>query len=131
MNDDGTKRLFQYRMTHKENSISEVTYMYAAVNILFSLFLTLVSTCARGIASIGNCLCIGTSEGSILVFSFKIDEGVEFHQQLSKHEYSITDLAASEDGYLASGDEQGYVVIWSDPTASQTQDVIAEIKKDG
>ena len=56
---------------------------------------------------------------------------MEFRQQLSKHEYSITSLAASEDGYLASGDEQGYVVIWSDPTASQTQDVIAEIKKDG
>ena len=55
---------------------------------------------------------------------------MEFRQQLTKHEYSIACLAANEDGYLASGDEQGCVVIWRDPTASRTQDVIAEIIKD-
>ena len=73
-------------------------------------------SCVRGVTSIGNSICIGSSEGHILVFSIKDEEGVEFQQQLEgAHETPITCLASCKDGRVASGDEKGMVVIWKDP----------------
>ena len=73
--------------------------------------------CTQGITAVGNSLCIGTSEGSVLVFSMK-EEGVEFQQQLDGHQAPVTCMASSIDGRMASGDETGGVLVWSDPVRS-------------
>ena len=73
----------------------------------------------KGIASVGNSICIGSSEGHILVFSIKDEQGIEYQQQLQGHNDPITCLCSSRDGKLASGDERGRVVIWNDPVRAR------------
>ena len=86
-----------------------------------------VPMCARGIACMGNSVCIGTSDGTILVFTISEEKGVEYRQQLGSSKGSshpISCLAISDDGRLASGDESGRVIIWRDP--SRTSDIMSQ-----
>ena len=87
--------------------------------------------CARGIACVGNSICIGTSDGSILVFTISEEKGVEYRQQLDNKDgpsLPISCLAVSDDNRLASGDENGCVTIWRDP--AKTSDITSQIKTD-
>jgi WD40 repeat protein len=71
-----------------------------------------------------------------LIFTVREGKEVEFHQQLNIHvkatgdEVPITCLSADEDGRLASGNERGGVIIWRDPSASRTQEILAFIRCD-
>ncbi|EDV20827.1 uncharacterized protein TRIADDRAFT_50926 [Trichoplax adhaerens] len=72
---------------------------------------------ARGITSIksDNLVCVGTSSGSILIFSVD-DNGkvlnIQLKETLSGHDVPITDLISGESDTLASADELGNIAIW-------------------
>lgn len=71
----------------------------------------------KGIApSVCDGICIGSSDGHILVFSLVPDKGVEFKRQLEGHVAPVTCLCSSNDGNkLASGDESGSILVWKNP----------------
>ncbi|XP_003384692.1 PREDICTED: WD repeat-containing protein 54-like [Amphimedon queenslandica] len=106
LNFDATSRLFQYRLTHKD---------------------TLgVSSCARGISCYSNNIFVGTSEGYILVFTVTLNEGVEFRQQLGEEgEPPVSCIGTCDDGRVATGNENGDIVIWKDTCRLKTQERIA------
>lgn len=69
---------------------------------------------ARGVACIQNMLAVGLSDGYAMLFSVK-DRQVEYGHRLQVQTSPIYDLAASQDGMLAAGDEDGNITVWRDP----------------
>ncbi|XP_059169121.1 WD repeat-containing protein 54-like [Physella acuta] len=72
-----------------------------------------VGHCAKGIAGVGeNFLCIGTDDGSILVFSLPVKgTNIKLEHTLTGHKAPISDLA-SEQNTLVSADDMGCIIVW-------------------
>lgn len=69
---------------------------------------------ARGVACIHNMLAVGLSNGYVMLFSVE-DKHADYGHQLLGQISPVYDLAASHDGMLAAGDEDGNITIWKEP----------------
>lgn len=73
----------------------------------------------KGIVSTGNAVCVGTSEGAILVLCVPTKGcDVIFTRQLQGHSAPVCDLAANGEGLMASADETGTILLWGDPVVN-------------
>lgn len=73
---------------------------------------------------------VGTSEGTILVVNIP-DKGcdVQFNRQLHGHSAPVSDIVRSNEGKLASCDENGMIIVWLDPlTCEETAIVISDAR---
>ena len=59
-------------------------------------------------------IAIGLSSGDVMLFSIE-DKEVQYAHQLKGHASPIYDLATSQDGMLAGGDEDGNITVWNNP----------------
>lgn len=71
----------------------------------------------RGVTSLTNCVCVGTSKGSIVVFRFDLSKGVSTgHSSTTTidplYDSSITCLASSETT-LCGGNENGDIFVYN------------------
>ncbi|CAI8013994.1 WD repeat-containing protein 54 [Geodia barretti] len=74
---------------------------------------------ARGIATVDNVVCVGTSEGNITVL-YVPPTGcdVVFSRHLQGHSAPITALCPCTLNQVASSDESGMIIVWSNPVIS-------------
>ncbi|KAL8572681.1 hypothetical protein ACOMHN_049810 [Nucella lapillus] len=71
------------------------------------------SNFARGVAAVGDCICVGTESGKILVFGIPSKgTNVTLKTTLKGHSSPLCDLTV-EDNMMASGDSRGNIVVWS------------------
>ena len=82
------------------------------------LVLFLGAEFARGVASIRNMLAVGLSSGYVMLFSVE-DKKVHYGRQLQGQTSPVYDLATSEDGLLAAGDEDGNITVWKEPLSKE------------
>ena len=102
---------WQLRHTHTH---THTHWSWLAWSQLRACILYLGPEYARGIACIRNMLAIGLSSGDVMLFSVE-DREVRYAHQLQGHASPIYDLATSQDGALAGGDEDGSITVWNDP----------------
>jgi WD40 repeat protein len=74
---------------------------------------------ARGIATVDNVVCVGTSEGNVSVL-YVPPTGcdVVFSRHLQGHSAPITALCPCTLNQVASSDESGMIIVWSNPVIS-------------
>lgn len=82
-------------------------------------------TFARGIASCGNnLLCIGTYDGSILIFHVPSDTNtITFSEKLRGHKAPVSDLCG-DNIHLVSADDSGCICVWIGETSLKKLAVI-------
>ncbi|KAK7488695.1 hypothetical protein BaRGS_00019992 [Batillaria attramentaria] len=67
---------------------------------------------ARGVTGVGDCVCIGTESGKILVFNIPAKgTNITLKNTLKGHSSPVCDLT-SEGNVIASSDNQGNIFIW-------------------
>ncbi|XP_062503310.1 WD repeat-containing protein 54-like [Corticium candelabrum] len=68
---------------------------------------------ARGICSVGDNVCIGTSTGDIIVFSVPATGNLITHvRTLKYHNHPVCAIHSIQSGLIASSDDNGKIVVW-------------------
>ena len=68
---------------------------------------------ARGICSVGDNVCIGTSTGDIIVFSVPATGNLITHvRTLKYHNHPVCAIHSIQSGLIASSDDNGRIVVW-------------------
>ena len=81
------------------------------------VFLIIHVEYVRGISCVQNSLCIGGSDGSVLVFNVS-SKAVDYCQELRGCHSAVCDLETLSDGRLSSCHEDGSIIIWTNPLKS-------------
>ncbi|KAL5470792.1 hypothetical protein EMCRGX_G028811 [Ephydatia muelleri] len=85
---------------------------------------------AKGVATINDTVCVGTSDGPIKVFNVGADGSVVFVRQLQGHTAPICDVCTDGGRRLASSDERGTIIVWSNPVMNAESEMVITGKGD-